>query len=92
MAIYLTLIGITVLTFAVFPVSAESIETFIIHPHLFDCRDINNIPQKCMAYKQQDQNPFEIWGILYASIEGFDYKEWNRYMITVKVTDVENSA
>ena len=93
LVIFLTLIGFSISVFAVYPaVFAESIETFVIHPHLFDCRDIDRIPQKCMVYKQQNQNPFENWGTLYVPIEGFDYKEWNRYMITVKVTDVENPA
>ena len=88
--IFLALIGLAISIFAVSPIFAESVETFVIHPHLFDCRDIDGIPQKCMVYKEQNLNPFSSWGILYVPIEGFDYKEWNRYMISVKITDVEN--
>ncbi|QMU55209.1 MAG: DUF4377 domain-containing protein [Nitrosopumilus sp.] len=90
--IVLVLSGLAISTFAVSPAFAESVETLVIHPHLFDCRDIDGVTQKCMIYKEQNLNPFESWGTLYVPIEGFDYKEWSRYMISVKITDVENSV
>ena len=93
---FLIIVTISVVFAISFPVSssiyAESTETFVIHSHLFDCRDIDNVPIKCLIYQQQTLNPFESWRSLYVPIEGFDYKEWNRYIISVKVTDAENST
>ena len=88
--ILLVLVGFTMSIFAVSPIFAESTETFVVHSHLFDCRDIDNIPIKCLSYQPQTLNPFESWKFLYVPIDGFDYKEWNRYMISVKVTDTDN--
>ena len=92
LVILFVLAGFTMSIFAVSPIFAESTETFVVHSHLFDCRDIDNIPIKCLTYQPQTLNPFESWKFLYVPIEGFDYKEWNRYMISVKVTDIENST
>ena len=62
-----------------------TMSTLYVDSQLVDCVGIG--PQQCMLVRE---NPDSEWEMFYDDIEGFAYREGTEYIISVKITEVEN--